>query len=148
MAVLTSDILVTGIRRDDAFQWLSDPANHAGILAGAFEQVNATDPEHFELILKTPGKKRTMGYRFLGPDDSHGGRRIRVETTGKRTGGKLNYSLRTMKPSTNTLVTMHLDYEPGGPLGGLVNAIALRTALETAMKTMLENVGRNMLRTA
>ena len=146
MAVLTSDILITGVRRDDAFQWLSDPANHPGILNGAFEQVNSTDAEYLELTLNTPGRKRVMGYRFIGPDDSHGGRRVRVETSGKRTRGKLNYSLRTMQPSTNTLVTLHLDSDPGGPLGGLVTAVALRTALEAAMKIILENVSRNMPR--
>jgi hypothetical protein len=87
-----------------------------------------------------------MGYRFIGPDDSHGGRRVRVETTGKRTRGTINYSLRTMKPSKNTLITLHLDYDPGGTLGGLWNAVALRASLESGMQTMLQNVDRSIPR--
>ena len=82
MSVLTSDILVTGIKRDDAFQWLSDAENHVLILEGAFDQVTRNDAEHFELAIATPGRRRIMGYRFVGADDTHGGRRVIVETTG------------------------------------------------------------------
>jgi hypothetical protein len=146
MAVLTTDILITGVRRDDCFAWLSDPTNHASILANAFDQTTDTGDGHFELHLNTLGRKRVMGYRFIGPDDSHGGRRVRVETTGKRTRGTINYSLRTMKPSKNTLITLHLDYDPGGTLGGLWNAVALRASLESGMQTMLQNVDRSIPR--
>ena len=82
-----------------------------------------------------------MGYRFVSADESHGGRRIIIETTGKRVAGKMHFSLRTMKPSTNTLVTLHLDYNPGGPLGSVINAAGLRTALNDGLIKMLQNLG-------
>jgi hypothetical protein len=47
-----------------------------------------------------------------------------------------------MKPSTNTLVTLHLDYSPGGALGSVLNAAGLRAALENGMAKMLENLAR------
>ena len=139
MAIITKDILLTGVRRDDAFEWIGNPDNHDAILAGAFESVTGGNGE-YELGITTPGRKRTMGYRFASKDAEHGGRRVLVETSGKRTRGKLNYSLRTMKPSRNTLVTVRLDYEPGGTLGGLINSTGLAEALETGLNRMLENL--------
>ena len=139
MAIITKDILLTGIRRDDVFDWLGDPANHDQIVAGAFDTVSGSAGE-YELGLSTPGRKRTMSYRFKAKDDSHGGRRIIIDTAGKRTQGQLNYSLRTMKPSTNTMVTVRMDYSPGGPLGGLVNSAGLANALESGLCRMLENI--------
>jgi len=141
MAIITKDILLTGIRRDDVFDWLGDPANHDGIIQDAFDSHSGTCG-NYEVTLSTPGRKRTMGYRFKSRDDGHGGRRILVDTSGKRTTGQLNYSLRTMKPSTNTLVTIRMDYSPGGPLGGLVNSSGLSNALESGLGRMLENLAR------
>lgn len=141
MAVLTTDILLSGVRRDAAFDWLGEPNNHRHILVGAFDDVVENGPGDFRLAFRAPAaRKRTMGYTFTLKDDSHGGRRVLVDTSGKRTKGHLHYSLRTMKPSTNTLVTLHLDYEPGGVLGAIIDATALRQALEERMAAMLENL--------
>ena len=141
MAVLTTDILLEGIRRDAVFEWLGDPNNHRHILAGVFPDVIENQTGDFTLSFQAPaGRKRSMGYHFDKKDDSHGGRRVLVKTTGKRTTGKLHYSLRTMKPSTNTLVTLHLDYNPGGLLGSLIDSAALRQSLEGYMKSMLTNL--------
>ena len=139
MAIITKDILLTGVRRDDVFDWLGEPTNHDSIVHGAFQSINGSDGQ-YELGFQTPGRKRVMGYRFASKDDGHGGRRIIVETDGKRTRGKLNFSLRTMKPSTNTMVTLRMDYEPGGTLGGLINSTGLSEALEAGMAAMLENI--------
>ena len=141
MAIITIDIVLTGIRRDDVFDWLGEPTNHDAIVTGAFDSVSGSGGD-YELGLSTPGRKRTMGYRFKTKDDSHGCRRILVDTSGKRTQGQLNYSLRTTKPSTNTLVTLRMDYSPGGALGGLLNASGLAAALESGLGRMLENLAR------
>ncbi|MEC8276438.1 MAG: SRPBCC family protein [Myxococcota bacterium] len=140
MAVITTDILIEGLRRDDVFAWLSDFENHKTILEDAFTQVEPTSNN--ELLLHYNGgfKQRSMTYSFIGPDDSHGGRRIRIKTGGKRTQGTLSYSLRTMKPSTNTLVTLHMDYEPGPMLGALLDQNGIRRALENAYRTALSNI--------
>jgi len=141
MAIITKDILLTGIRRDDVFAWLGDPANHDALVNGAFDSVSGSGGD-YEVTLTTPGRKRAMGYRFRSQDDEHGGRRILVDTIGKRTTGQINYSLRTMKPSTNTLVTIRMDYSPGGPLGNIVNSVGLADALESALSRLLENLAR------
>jgi hypothetical protein len=47
-----------------------------------------------------------------------------------------------MKPSTNTLVTLRLDYDPGGALGGIINSSGLSDALESGCRKMLENLAR------
>jgi hypothetical protein len=142
VAVCTSDILLTGIRRDTVFQWLSDAANHRALVDGAFEGVTELSPGNFDLAVKLHGRSRPLEYRFDRPDDSHGGRRVLVKTGGKRFRGKLHYSLRTMKPSTNTLVTVHVDYDPGSWMGAFLNAAGLNEALESCLKATLENLSR------
>lgn len=146
MAVTTADILLEGIRRDSVFEWLSDPVNHDVLVEGAFDKVERKGPGSYELTLSTPLKKRVMGYTFDHPDDSHGGRRVHVKTSGKRTGGKLHYSLRTMKPSTNTLVTLHIDYDPGSVLGQIIDSQGLNASLEGALEKILENLSREIPR--
>ena len=141
MAIITKDILLTGIRRDDVFDWLGEPTNHDLLVPDAFDSVTGSGG-NYEVTLSTPGRKRTMGYRFKARDDEHGGRRILIDTSGKRTTGHLNYSLRTMKPSTNTMVTIRMDYNPGGALGGLVNSTGLSEALDTGLGRILENLAR------
>ena len=141
MAIITVDVLLTGIRRDDAFEWLGDPNNHDALLRDAFDSVTGSGG-HYECQINTPGRKRTMGYEFESKDDSHGGRRIIVKTTGKRTEGRINYSLRTMKPSTNTLVTIRMDYSPGGALGEIINSSGLSAALEAGIRRILDNLER------
>ena len=140
MAVITTDILIKGLRRDDVFAWLSDFNNHRLILEGAFSQVDTTSESELTLHYSGGFKQRNMTYTFIGPDDSHGGRRIKITTGGKRTQGTLSYSLRTMKPSTNTLVTLHMDYEPGPMLGALLDQNGIRRALENAFRTTLSNI--------
>ncbi len=142
MAVLTADILIKGIRRDDVFDWLGDVNNHAGILEGAWDGVEGKGLGSFEITLKTPGKSRVMTYDYDRTDDSHGGRRVFVNTGGKRTRGQLSYSLRTMKPSTNTMVTLHIDYDPGSMLGQVINNSGLSDSLLGGMKTVLDNIER------
>ena len=139
MAIITKDILLTGVKRDDVFRWLGEPTNHDHVVNGAFDSIKGSHGQ-YELGFQTLGRKRVMGYRFASKDDGHGGRRVIIETDGKRTRGKLNFSLRTMKPSTNTMVTLRMDYEPGGTLGGLINSTGLSEVLDTALTTMLENI--------
>ena len=143
MAVITTDILLEGFRRDAVFDWLGDPANHPRLLNGAFDKVvdkgNGTYEVHFKAT-----KARVMGYRFESKDSSHSGRRILIETTGKRTAGKMHYSLRTMKPSTNTMVTLHMDYAPGTVLGQLLDSAGLRTALEGKLEAILASLAREI----
>ena len=79
---------------------------------------------------------------MVGRDDSHGGRRVLCKTEGKRLGGSLHYSLRTMKPSTNTLLTVHLDYDPGRVLGALLDQAILRKDLEAALRQICANAAR------
>ena len=121
MAVLTTDILITGVKRNDVHAWLSEPERHLEFLKAGFPNAY---PEGS--ILKLPFtaayKQRELGYEFLQADDSHGGRRVLVRTHGKRTSGNLNYSLRTMKPSSNTLLTLHMDYKPGTLLGTMLTS--------------------------
>ncbi|MCB9758663.1 MAG: hypothetical protein H6739_02385 [Alphaproteobacteria bacterium] len=146
MAVITTDVLVEGIRRVDVLEWLSDPEHHARMLAGAFDDVVRTDDTTWALTLDVTPKKRVIGYVFDQMDESHGGRRVLCHTTGKRTSGKLNYSLRTMRPSTNTLITLHTDYDPGGPLGQLYDVLVMREALEQRWRRVLENLNTEIVK--
>jgi hypothetical protein len=146
VAVVTADILVEGVRRDAVFAWLSDPANHGKILDGAFDGCVEEGPGDFSLTVKTGPRSRSLQYHFDRCDDSHGGRRVYVNTDGKRFRGTLSYSLRTMKPSTNTLVTMHLDFDPGSVLGQVVLASGLKLSLHEAFRRALDNLSRSLPR--
>lgn len=141
MAVITTDILLEGVGREAAFAWLCVPANHKVLLEGAFDGLDERGPGEFALTVRTPLRIRVLGYRFDQPDDSHGGRRVYVNTSGKRFGGKLSYSLRTMKPSTNTLVTLHLDFDPG-PGGALALRLGLEDRLRSGLARCLEALAR------
>jgi len=142
MAVITTDILLEGVRRDDVFEWLADPAHHEALLQGAFEAVQKVDERSYELKLRSKPVSRPLRYTVERRDDSHGGRRILCRTEGKRIGGSLHYSLRTMKPSTNTLLTVHLDYEPGRLLGKLLDQATLRKDIAAALQAICDNAGR------
>ena len=143
MPVITKDILIEGIRRDDVFQWLADPDNHDRFLGGAFDAAAREGERRWTLTLKIAPKDRQIGYELIGPDDSHGGRRILCRTTGKRTGGKLHYSLRTVRqPPSSTMVTLHADYSPGGLLGAALDVALLRKTLEARYQILLENLAR------
>ena len=144
MAVITTDILVEGFRRDDVFKWLGEFSNHQRFLEGAFTEVEQQSETVLVLHYSGGFKQRRLIYTFEGPDDSHGGRRVLVQTSGKRTTGTLNYSLRTMKPSTNTLVTLHMDYDPGPMLGALLDQNGIRRALENAYRSALGNLKKQI----
>lgn len=148
MPVITTDVLVEGQRRDDVLAWLSEPANHANLLRGAFDGLEEHGPGDYTVILKLAPLPRRMTYRFDHVDADHGGRRIHVVTGGKRTGGKIHFSLRTEKPSTNTRVTLHADFDTGGPLGMLVAQIGLQKKLEDGYRKVLENLRDSLARSA
>lgn len=149
MAVLTKDIMLRGIRRDEVFEWLGETSNQKRILEDAFDGFKELGAGHYELSLNTPVKKRVMTYQFTAKDDSHQGRRIVVHTSGKRFEGDLHFSLRTMKPSTNTLVTMHMDFSTGGPgpLGDVIFDRFVREVLEAKFAKTLENLSDRIPRT-
>jgi hypothetical protein len=140
MSIINCDILIEGIRRDAAFEWLADPGNHARFVDGSFDHVKQIGTADFDLTFSAPPKTRVLGYKFDRPDDSHGGRRVLIKTTGKRTSGTLNYSLRTTKPSRNTLITLTMDYDPGSFIGGFLDRAGIGEALEGHFKTMLEQL--------
>lgn len=142
MAVLTNDVLLEGIRKQHVFEWLGQPDNLHACFEGAFDQVSRKGNGEWEATLNLSPKNRTMGIVFQAADDSHGGRRVLLETTGKRTVGKLHFSLRTMKPSTNTLVTLHQDYDPGSMLGQVIMSMGLQDALDAGWKKVLDNMAR------
>lgn len=140
MAVITTDILVENIKRQEVLEWLESPDNHNRILDGAWDSTDRTGDRTWDLTFTAFPKKRTMNYTFDRIDDSHGGRRVLCTTGGKRTGGKLNYSLRTPRASRNTMVTMHLDYDPGSVLGAVLDGAGLRDGLEAGMIATLVNL--------
>lgn len=144
MAVITTDILIEGIRRDDVLDWLAKPENHRRMLDGAFDGMNEKGVGTYELTLKTGPLPRTLAYTFDHVDNEHGGRRVHVKTAGRRLEGTLHYSLRTMKPALNTLVTLHADYDTGGPLGGVIDSTVLRKRLEAGYRKVLENLQREI----
>lgn len=140
MAVLTTDLLIKGVRRDAVFAWLSMPANHGRILEGTFDGCDEQSEGTYVLTVKAGPRTRSLVWCFDRPDDSHGGRRVYVRTEGKRFRGTMSFSLRTMKPSTNTLVTLHYDFSPGGLLGGMAMAAGLEDALTAGMRQVLTNL--------
>lgn len=146
MAVITVDTLVEGMRRDDVLEWLSDREHHEKLVRSGFSEVKTLGPGDFDIVLSSFPRQRVMEYRFADVDTGHGGRRVKIAIGGRRTKGAMHYSLRTMKPSTNTLVTLHLDYDPGGPVGFLADASGMRQTLEDGMKSMLaalqEEIGK------
>ena len=140
MAVITTDILIENIRRDDVLEWMENADNHDRVLSGAWDDVSRTGDRTWDCTLKTFPKSRVMSYEFVETDRSHAGRRVKCVTGGKRTGGSLNYSLRTPRASRNTLVTLHLDYDPGSILGAVLDSSGLRDALEAGLVRMLSNM--------
>lgn len=140
MAVLTTDLLLQGVRRDAVFAWLGDQANHGRILQGTFDGCAEQSESTYVLTVKAGPRTRSLVWCFDRTDDSHGGRRVYVRTEGKRFRGTMSFSLRTMKPSTNTLVTLHYDFSPGGVLGSMAMAAGLEDALLKGMKQILDNL--------
>ena len=85
-------------------------------------------------------KSRQVGYILKKKDDEHGGRRVRIETTGKRSNGLLSYSLRTMKPSRNTMLTITWDYKSGSILGLVLEQLSLQESYEEFLKAILQHI--------
>jgi hypothetical protein len=142
--VLTSDILIQGIRRDPVMEWLGEATNQARILEAAFDRVQQTGEGTWEVSFTAGPLPRSMGYELLGTDDAHGGRRVRCQTTGKRTAGALTFSLRSVKPGGNTMVTLHHDYKAGRFLGPMLDMAVAREALQASWQRVLENLQREI----
>ena len=147
MAVITVDRLIEGVKRDALLDWLADLDHHARFLAPAFARVSRDGATRFNCTLKT-SRFRTLeiGLVLDEVDRSHGGRRLKMRLEGRRTSGTLSYSLRTMKPSSRTLITLHADYEAGRVLGPMLDAAMTRSALEQAMRTILEGIDSELPR--
>lgn len=144
MTVLTRDVLVNGLRRDDVFRWLSDFSVHIPFLQAGFPNLQHIDDSTVLLPFQGGWKQRELSYRFIEADDRHEGRRIQIATDGKRLKGHLHFSLRTMKPSTDTMVTLHMDYDSGSLLGKVLeqdikdNLAACFVQCLQALKTQCE----------
>jgi hypothetical protein len=144
MAIVTVDTLVEGVRRDDVFTWLSEPSRHEALLKAGFLEVRAVGPNAWSMTIPVPARPVEVIYRFRAPDDEHGGRRVLVDLDGPRTKGELHFSLRTMKPSTNTMVTVHADYKSGRLLGPLLDRFFLEKAMREGMTGMLAELQRTV----
>lgn len=144
MSVYTNDVLIEGVRRDDVLAWLSDPKNHRLIVEGAWDGLRETGTGCFDLDVKSQPRPRVLTYTFDRVDEEHGGRRVHVALNGRRLKGKLHYSLRTTKPSTNTMVTLHVDFDGNGYLLLLAEKLGLRARLEKGFVTMTENMLREI----
>ena len=144
MPVITSDILIEGVKRDPIMSWLEKTENQARILESAFDNVLYTTPGVWEVSFSAGPLPRSMGYEFVTVDDAHGGRRVRFRTTGRRTKGTLTFSMRTVKPPSNTMVTLHHDYKAGRVLGAVLDIALARTALEQSWRRVLENLRREL----
>lgn len=138
MAVLTRDIIINGYRRDDVFKWMSDFEVHAHFMKAGFPNLVQLDNQTLSLPFFGGYKQRTLIYRFIEADDRHEGRRIKLETDGKRLKGSLHYSLRTVKPSTDTMVTIHMDYDAGSMLGKVLQGDLENHLAECFVKALQE----------
>lgn len=143
MPVMTKDILLEDVRRDDLFEWLGNMENHLSFLNAAAKSVDQKSPNELTLTISSKFKARQVGYILKKKDDEHGGRRIRIETTGKRSSGLLSYSLRTMKPSRNTMLTITWDYKSGSLLGMALEQLSLQESYETFLGAILQNIKEN-----
>jgi len=144
MSVYTTDVLIEGVRRDDVLAWLSDPRNHRVVVEGAWDGLKETGTGCYELDVKSKPRPRVLSYTFDRVDEEHGGRRVHVALAGRHINGKLHYSLRTMKPSTNTLLTIHVDLDGNGYVLLVAEKLGLRERLERGFKAMAENAHREV----
>ena len=147
MTVLTRDVLVEGLRRDVVFAWLANFSAHAEFLKAGFPDLEVLSQDTLSLPFSGGWKTRVLTYQFLEADDKFAGRRIQIATDGKRRKGHLHFSLRTMKPSTDTLVTLHMDYDPGSVLGKVLeNDInnSLASAFVKSLSALKTNCERDM----
>ena len=143
MPVMTKDILLEDVRRDDLFEWLGNMENHLSFLKSATKDVQQQSSTNLTLTIASKFKSRQVGYILKKKDDEHGGRRIRIETTGKRSSGLLSYSLRTMKPSRNTMLTITWDYKSGSILGMVLEQLSLQESYEEFLNTILQHIKKH-----
>ena len=143
MPVMTKDILLEDVRRDDLFEWLGNISNHVSFLKNAAKDVQQQSSKELTITLASKFKSRKVGYILTKKDDEHGGRRIRIQTTGKRSSGLLSYSLRTMKPSRNTMLTITWDYKSGSILGMALEQLSLQESYETFIRSILQHILEN-----
>ena len=142
MPVITTDILLDRVKRDDAYEWLCNFQHHRQFLYATFSIVSDNDISEDRLTLSYEGgyKNRQMEYVLLERDENHGGRRIKIAVSGKRTNGIVKYSLRTLKPSSNTMLTIHMDYQSKGFLDWMINKTALQKDLEEHWKRVAQEI--------
>lgn len=140
MPVMTKDILLKDVRRDDLFEWLGNMENHISFLKSAAKEVHQKSPTELTLTIESKFKSRQVGYILKKKDDEHGGRRVRIETTGKRSSGLLSYSLRTMKPSRNTMLTITWDYKSGSLLGIALEQFSLQESYDLFLSIILQYI--------
>lgn len=148
MTVLTRDILVQGLRRDDVFDWLANFAVHIDFMRTGFPKITQVDDSTLSLPFTGGWKERTLMYRFIEADDNFAGRRIQIATDGKRLKGHLHFSLRTMKPSTDTMVTLHMDYDSGSILGKVLEQDIkdnLASSFVQSLEALKQNCERDLL---
>ena len=143
MPVLTSDILLEDIQRDDIFEWLGNLDNHLLFLTPSVQKIEKISMNELSISLTTNIKNRSFLYTVHKKDDEHGGRRIKIITTGKRSTGILSYSLRTMKPSRNTMLTITWDYEVGSALGLLLNTVSLSKSYQRFLNDITAQIDKN-----
>ena len=144
MSIITCDTLIEGHRRDDVFAWLADPAHHEVLVRAGFPAVVTEAAGRFQIPFPFPGQGIKATYAFKAADDTHGGRRVLVDLDGRRSKGAMHWSMRTMKPSTNTLVTLHADYSSGRVIGAILDIYVIRGVLEAGMKEMLAELNRQL----
>ena len=142
MPVLTCDILIENLHKDALFEWLGNLQNHIPFLAHAFDSV-VQNPESFMLAISTPIKTYYLEYALDKKDDEYSGKRIRIKTMGKRGSGQMNFSLRTMKPSRNTMLTITWDYSPGSVLGFLLNKAFFEDIYMKAIQDIVQHIQQN-----
>lgn len=141
MSVITCDAVVRDMDSDAVFAWLKVPDHHRVLLEGAFVRVESVGVGVYELELPLTSRlSHRLCYEYVRWEEEHGGRRVHVRMLGRRVPGMLRYSLSTAQPSSDTLVTLHLDYKPGRALGLLVDRLMLRQALERALQAMMANL--------
>ena len=146
MPVVTTDALVDGVKREAVMEWLSEPRNHGRALSEAFSSFKQDRDDSWRVELAGPPRPVKIHYIFDRPDTSHSGRRILCRVEGKRVEGSLKWSLRTEKPSTNTRVTLHHDYNAGRLLGPLLDAASTRKALEAAWQRVVDKAAAEIMR--
>ena len=139
MAIITQDLLLEGVRRDVAFAWLSQPETHEELLR-AFCPDLKKQGKSLHLLLPTKPRARELVYTFDRADQTHSGHRVIVKTHGKRLDGQLNFSLRTVKPSSNTMVTLRFDYNPGARLGVVANKLTIAIAMRECLQDLGEQI--------